>query len=65
LTGNPLQGGRLVICDIWEADFKVVRIAKRTDCVCCKKNNFEFLTVEKCNLCTSLCGRNAVQVRPA
>jgi adenylyltransferase/sulfurtransferase len=65
LLGRPIKPGRLLISDIWEADFRVMNIARRSDCKCCVDNDFEFLTIEKCNLCVSLCGRNAVQVRPA
>lgn len=57
--------GRLVIADVWEHEFRIVEIRKRNDCKCCVDSDFEFLRIEKCSLCVSLCGREAVQVRPA
>jgi adenylyltransferase/sulfurtransferase len=65
LTGHNLEGGKLIISDIWDTDFRVVSIPKVEECPCCSEHNYEFLALEKCNLCTTLCGRNAVQVRPA
>ncbi|MCB9849599.1 MAG: ThiF family adenylyltransferase [Phycisphaerales bacterium] len=34
-------------------------------CPCCGQRNFEYLTGERTSSTTTLCGRNAVQIRPA
>lgn len=65
LLNEPVKAGRLIIADIWDADFRVVEVAKRKDCRACVSKDFEFLAVESGEVCTTLCGRNAVQVRPA
>jgi adenylyltransferase/sulfurtransferase len=56
---------------LWSVDMAVhrtVRVplagASRDDCPCCALRRFEFLDAED-ERCAVLCGRNAVQVRPA
>ncbi len=39
--------------------------ARRADCVCCGARRFEWLGGTRTSDATSLCGRNAVQVKPA
>ena len=43
----------------------MVEVAKRKNCKTCVSHDYEFLAIEQCDVCTTLCGRNAVQVRPA
>lgn len=68
LTGNRSQVNRhLVSIDAWSARFINLNVQSAYDeseCVCCKKNVFEFLSGKKAGSATTLCGRNAVQVSP-
>jgi molybdopterin/thiamine biosynthesis adenylyltransferase len=38
---------------------------RRDDCVCCGRREFEFLNAQSGSRAVSMCGRNAVQIRPA
>jgi adenylyltransferase/sulfurtransferase len=69
-----LLAGRVDLLDrsFWSVDLehnRTVRVplagAARADCPCCGARRFEFLEVDADGRCTILCGRNAVQVRPA
>jgi adenylyltransferase/sulfurtransferase len=69
-----LLAGRadLLDCSFWSMECDANRIVRiplagsaRADCVCCGARRFEFLEAESEGRCTVLCGRNAVQVRPA
>jgi adenylyltransferase/sulfurtransferase len=69
-----LLAGRadLLDCSFWANDLETNRTtrlalagAARTDCACCGARRFEFLEADSDGRCTVLCGRNAVQVRPA
>jgi molybdopterin-synthase adenylyltransferase len=61
------QGGseQLIAFNLWEGRFRSVSLedARRPDCPCCGKQNFEFLSQPPCNGAATLCGREAVQVR--
>jgi molybdopterin/thiamine biosynthesis adenylyltransferase len=68
-----LLAGRAELVDrsLWSVDLaanRTVRMplvgAARADCPCCGARRFEFLEAPG-ERCTVLCGRNAVQVRPA
>lgn len=39
--------------------------ARRADCACCGARRFEWLSGARAESATTLCGRNAVQIRPA
>jgi molybdopterin-synthase adenylyltransferase len=58
---------RLWTLDVWSGRFAAVdlRGAKQAGCPCCGKRNFEFLQTTAVETAVSLCGRNAVQIRPA
>jgi adenylyltransferase/sulfurtransferase len=69
-----LLAGRADLLDysFWSNDLETNRTARlalagaaRTDCACCGARRFEFLEADSDGRCTVLCGRNAVQVRPA
>lgn len=55
----------LTTLDLWLNRFKVISTAdsKNPDCPCCGRRQFEFLD-HPADTGLSLCGRNAVQVRP-
>ena len=57
---------QMVSFDLWRGRFKSVSTAdaRRAECVACGQRRFEFLDERSANRTTSLCGRDAVQVRP-
>lgn len=59
------KGESLTSFDLWQNRFKTFRLehAKRPQCPTCGKGHFEFLDAPPDRALTSLCGRNAVQVR--
>ena len=59
------QEPRLVMIDVWDQTISTLAVEKAADCVCCGQKNFEFLTAEKEEIITTLCGRDAVQITPA
>jgi adenylyltransferase/sulfurtransferase len=65
---SPEQNARLVHLDIWRQRFGSTPVAdaRRQDCPCCGRREFDFLEARgsEAGGSTSLCGRNAVQVRP-
>jgi molybdopterin/thiamine biosynthesis adenylyltransferase len=60
-------GQELFVLDLWKNRLRTTPTldAKRGDCVACGLRKFEFLDSRTASATTSLCGRNAVQVRPA
>ncbi len=69
-----LLAGRADLLDrsLWSLDLagnRTVRVplagTARADCPCCARRRFELLDAPGGGRCTVLCGRNAVQVRPA
>jgi molybdopterin-synthase adenylyltransferase len=49
--------------DVWENDFRKIKLGKpNVDCMCCGKQNFEFLEAENIEFFTTLCGRDSVQI---
>lgn len=59
------KGGKLIIYDAWNNAFDSIKVEKSKKCKCCVKHEFEFLNMEKKEIITSLCGRNAIQITPA
>jgi adenylyltransferase/sulfurtransferase len=53
--------------DFWSPRTHMVPLheARRADCVCCGQRRFEFLDAAPSDSAVTLCGRNAVQVRPS
>ncbi|MCB1023719.1 MAG: ThiF family adenylyltransferase [Acidobacteria bacterium] len=57
--------GSIVQVDMWENDWRKIKVGKPSeDCKTCGKRVFEFLEASNRDLFTSLCGRDAVQIRP-
>lgn len=58
---------QLIWLDVWSGRFRssAIASAKRKECIACGRHIFEFLDVSDRGGLTSLCGRNAVQVRPS
>jgi len=64
LTGSGERNRGLINVDLWENTFDAFQVARRADCECCVKHQFEYL--ENAHDDTAfLCGRNAIQIRPA
>jgi adenylyltransferase/sulfurtransferase len=55
----------LVAIDVWQGSFRTLNLgdAKRPDCLTCGQQRFPHLDATDETQMTSLCGRNAVQVR--
>ncbi len=65
VSGEVPEG--LLALDVWLMRFRAIgtAIARREDCICCGKREYEFLNRPMRLDAESLCGRNAVQIRPA
>ena len=65
LTGNreALAEG-LVTLDVWGNRHHVFRMARAPDCPACGRGRYDFLEGRASGAATTLCGRNAVQIRP-
>ena len=61
---EALAGGLLTV-DVWGNRHHLFRMARNPECVACGKGRYEFLEGGAFGAATTLCGRNAVQVRPA
>ncbi len=51
--------------DVWENTSERIELPRQPDCPACGRHHYEFLDALSGSSSTSLCGRNAVQVRPA
>jgi hypothetical protein len=55
----------MIHVDLWDNTFDSFAVSRRSDCVACVQNKFEYLEGERAGVMTAfLCGRNAVQVNP-
>jgi molybdopterin-synthase adenylyltransferase len=66
LLGNqPLR--HMLALDLWAGRFRSISLedGRRSDCPACGQRRFEFLENQAMSRSTSLCGRNAIQIRPA
>jgi molybdopterin/thiamine biosynthesis adenylyltransferase len=62
LLGKENISKNLLMYDVWQQDFQVVKINKKDDCECCGKHHFEFLNGKNKEAMVSLCGRGAIQI---
>lgn len=53
----------MLTLDLWQNDFELVKVNKRSNCVTCSDKNFEFLEQVE-DMTTEVCGKNAVQISP-
>lgn len=67
LTGNTDKLHRgLIQSDLWESQWRRISLdSPDSTCRCCAKRDFTFLRPESGESITTLCGRDAVQVRPS
>ena len=65
LSGQPqLVDRRMAVVDVWTNELETVELPARDPrCPCCGRGDREFLNGGRSSETTSLCGRNAVQVR--
>ncbi|MBX5449270.1 ThiF family adenylyltransferase [Thermogemmatispora sp.] len=63
LLNSPLISRALLVADLWENTFERLELPRQADCPTCAFGRFEFLTASLQQNTTTLCGRNAVQVR--
>lgn len=65
MTGTEVPR-KILHIDLWKGQWRSVQMgAARPDCRCCQKKSFDFLSGDSQSLTTRLCGRNAIQIRPA
>ena len=64
LVGDGIEQG-MICFDLKTGRFNRIGAddARRKDCVCCGKRQFEFLDGKGASRAVSLCGRNSVQIR--
>lgn len=55
----------LLVYDVWNHDFKSIKIIRNSDCKSCGQDKYEYLDAQKMEATTILCGRNSVQITPA
>ena len=63
VTGKGTLNEGLINFDVWENHLEQFKVARRTDCPTCVEHQYDFLDARVGTVATSLCGRNAVQVR--
>jgi molybdopterin/thiamine biosynthesis adenylyltransferase len=57
--------GSVLSVDVWNGKVDRFRLSKpNQDCPACGQKNFEFFSGKSKSMVTTLCGRNAVQIRP-
>ena len=54
---------KLLFFDIWKNELEKIRINKDDNCICCAKNNFEYLSGKKANKIARLCGDGMYQIK--
>lgn len=63
LVGSEQQVRGLTWVDLWENTFERIELPRQEDCPACGKGEYAYLDAAIDESGTSLCGRNAVQVR--
>jgi adenylyltransferase/sulfurtransferase len=64
LTDKLLAPTALFVADAWHFSLDAVVVSRSENCPCCALRQFDFLQSRR-QPAVTLCGRNAVQVRPA
>ncbi len=65
LTGSDRLARGLFWMDLWENTAERMELPRQPDCVACGQGDYEYLDAALGEDTATLCGRNAVQVRPA
>ncbi len=63
LLASEKTSRSMVWMDVWENTFERIELPRQPDCPTCGQHSYEFLDSLSGSSSTSLCGRNAVQVR--
>ncbi len=53
----------LLFFDIWKNELLKIKVNRNNNCICCIKNNFEYLTGKKVSKIIKLCGDNIYQIK--
>lgn len=65
IVGRGQVNRGIIYVDVWDNTFEQFESqGPRPNCPACGQHNFEFLNQEKGAQAVSLCGRNAIQIRP-
>jgi molybdopterin/thiamine biosynthesis adenylyltransferase len=64
LVGSDKLVRGMTWIDLWENTFERIELPRMDDCPACGQGDYEYLDAPLDESGTSLCGRNAVQVRP-
>ncbi|MGH2518056.1 MAG: ThiF family adenylyltransferase, partial [Ktedonobacterales bacterium] len=64
LVGSEKLRRGLTWLDLWENTYDAIELPRQEDCPACGRGKYEYLDAGIDESGTSLCGRNAVQVRP-
>ena len=63
LVGSDRLVRGMTWVDLWENTFERFEVPRQDDCPACGRGEYEYLDADDANSGTTLCGRNAVQVR--
>ncbi|MFN8499561.1 MAG: ThiF family adenylyltransferase [Anaerolineae bacterium] len=64
IVGQGTRNAGVIHMDVWNNSYDAFQVARRPDCPACGRREFPFLDASA-DSSVSLCGRDAVQVRPA
>jgi adenylyltransferase/sulfurtransferase len=64
LVGSDRLVRGMTWVDLWENTFDRLEVPRQEDCPTCAQGEYEYLEADEGAQGTTLCGRNAVQVRP-
>ena len=53
----------LLFFDIWKNELLKIKVNRNNNCICCIKNNFEYLNGKKASKIVKLCGDNVYQIK--
>jgi len=53
----------LLFFDVWKNELTKIKVNKNKNCICCVKNNFEYLSGKKSSRIAKLCGDNVYQIK--
>ncbi|MBI2558061.1 ThiF family adenylyltransferase [Candidatus Woesearchaeota archaeon] len=62
LLNNPYEK-HLLFFDIWKNELLKIKVNKNKNCICCMKNDFEYLNGKKSSRIVKLCGNNIYQIK--
>ena len=54
---------KLLFFDVWNNELLKIKVNKNKNCICCVKNNFEYLSGKKSSRLIKMCGSNIFQIK--